>query len=204
MSATRLLVIGVVRIMQPAHGYLIRQELLSWSVETWANIAPGSIYSALKTLRNDGYLTQCDSEPNGNRPGRTAYRLTKQGEAEFFRLLREHLWTVGLDPAALMAALSFMWELPRQEVLDALENRLVQLDSRIKAGTGGADLALKNPDIPNHVREMFLVSNSRFRGELTWTRAAIKRIRSGSYTYDGEQRDWVPASAAGTKEVDID
>jgi DNA-binding PadR family transcriptional regulator len=194
MSTTRLMVIGVVRMMQPAHGYLVRQELLSWNVETWANIAPGSIYSALKTSLSNGYLIECESQPNGNRPGRTTYRVTKQGEVEFFRLLREHIWTVDLDPARLMAGLSFMWALPRQEVLDALENRLVQLESQIRAGKSGVDLALKNPDTPHHVQEMFLLSNGRFRGELTWTRAAIKRIRSGHYSFEGEGHDWRPAS----------
>ncbi len=38
MSATRLLVLGAVRIFQPAHGYLVRRELLSWDVENWAAI----------------------------------------------------------------------------------------------------------------------------------------------------------------------
>jgi DNA-binding PadR family transcriptional regulator len=199
MSTTRLMVIGVARLLQPAHGYLIRQELLSWNVEAWANIAPGSIYSALKTLCTNGYLVECESEPNGNRPGRTAYQVTRQGEAEFFRLLREHLWTVDLDPSRMMAALSFMWALPRQEVLDALENRLVQIDSQIQAGRSGVDLALKNPDTPDHVQEMFLLSNSRSRGELAWTRAAVRRIRSGDYGFEGEEGNWEPASELHAK-----
>ena len=49
MSATRLLVLGAVRIFQPAHGYLVRRELLSWDVENWAAINPGSIYNMLRT-----------------------------------------------------------------------------------------------------------------------------------------------------------
>ena len=43
MSSTRLLVLGVVRIFQPVHGYDVRRELLSWRVDQWANVAPGSI-----------------------------------------------------------------------------------------------------------------------------------------------------------------
>ena len=56
VSATRLLVLGVVRIMQPVHGYDVRRELLSWGVEESANIKPGSIYSALKVLHKDGLI----------------------------------------------------------------------------------------------------------------------------------------------------
>ena len=33
MSATRLLVLGAIRIMQPVHGYEVRRELVSWRVE---------------------------------------------------------------------------------------------------------------------------------------------------------------------------
>ena len=43
MASTRLLVLGVVRIFQPVHGYDVRRELLSWRVDQWANVAPGSI-----------------------------------------------------------------------------------------------------------------------------------------------------------------
>ena len=46
MSSTRLLVLGVVRIFQPVHGYLVRRELLTWYVEEWASVNPGSIYNA--------------------------------------------------------------------------------------------------------------------------------------------------------------
>ena len=47
MSATRLLVLGVVRMFGRAHGYQVRRELLTWSADEWANVQPGSIYHAL-------------------------------------------------------------------------------------------------------------------------------------------------------------
>ena len=56
MSTTRLLVLGAVRIFQPAHGYLVRRELVTWHVDDWANLNPGSIYNALRTLARDGLL----------------------------------------------------------------------------------------------------------------------------------------------------
>ena len=56
MSSTRLLVLGAVRIFQPIHGYDVRRELLSWRVDKWANVAPGSIYNALKTLTKEKFL----------------------------------------------------------------------------------------------------------------------------------------------------
>ena len=48
--------LGVVRIFQPVHGYDVRRELMTWHAEEWANVAPGSIYNALKSLARDGLL----------------------------------------------------------------------------------------------------------------------------------------------------
>ena len=56
MSASRLLILGVVRFMQPVHGYDIRRELTEWRAEQWANISYGSIYFALKKLSEEGLL----------------------------------------------------------------------------------------------------------------------------------------------------
>lgn len=64
MSATRLLVLGVVRMYGRAHGYQVRRELLSWSADKWADVQPGSIHHALNLLE------QIDVEPgDGGRTG---------------------------------------------------------------------------------------------------------------------------------------
>ena len=44
VSATRLLVLGAIRTMQPVHGYIVRRELVSWRLEETTNVKPGSIY----------------------------------------------------------------------------------------------------------------------------------------------------------------
>ena len=56
MSATRLLLLGTVRIFQPVHGYFVRRELMSWHADSWANLNPGSVYNGLRSLARDGIL----------------------------------------------------------------------------------------------------------------------------------------------------
>jgi DNA-binding PadR family transcriptional regulator len=56
LSATRLLVLGVVRMYGRAHGYQVRRELLTWSADKWANVQPGSIYHALKKMTAEDLL----------------------------------------------------------------------------------------------------------------------------------------------------
>src|SRR3954452_16732179 len=89
MSVTRLLVLGAVRIFQPAHGYLVMRELQSWQVDEWANLKPGSIYNALRSLTKQGMLVEEAGEKGG---GKTVYRLTDDGETEFQRLIRDAIW----------------------------------------------------------------------------------------------------------------
>ena len=55
---TPLLLLGVVGILGPVNGYQIRRELLSWQVDKWANVNPGSIYHALGKLSDSGDLTR--------------------------------------------------------------------------------------------------------------------------------------------------
>ncbi|MEP6842094.1 MAG: helix-turn-helix transcriptional regulator, partial [Pseudolysinimonas sp.] len=81
MSAlsTRTLVLGVVKIFGPANGYRLRQELLSWNVERWAALNPGSIYSMLGTLAKDGAVTRHElSARNGERAA-TVFTITEAG-----------------------------------------------------------------------------------------------------------------------------
>src|SRR3954453_16102826 len=104
-SATRLLVLGAIRIMQPVHGYDVRRELLSWRLEELANVKPGSIYGAIRTLAKDGCIEVHSRESDESRPERTTYVLTGEGEKEFQVLLRQSWWTVSAGTEPLVPAL---------------------------------------------------------------------------------------------------
>ena len=191
VNATRLLVLGAIRIMQPVHGYDVRRELVSWRLEDHANVKPGSIYGAMRTLEKDGCIAVHARESAESRPERTTYVLTGEGEKEFQILLRESWWTRsnGTDP--LVPALCLLQFLPRDEMVRALQARIGQLESEleslgfqrgtIKDGATGADGA-----IPEHVREIFDFLAGKLRAELDWTRAFQKRVRDGSYRFAGD------------------
>jgi DNA-binding PadR family transcriptional regulator len=192
MSTTRLLLLGVVRIFQPAYGYQLRRELLTWNVETWANINPGSIYTGLRTLAKHGFLMELE-EGAGNKPGRTSYKLTSDGETEYFTLLRKALWSVdGFHPDQMQAALSFLWSLRRDEVIAALESRIVQLEQYAKVEPFTERQILEDPGTPDHVLEMFRISHARDLGELEWTKSFRDRVVDGDYSFAGEPPHWLP------------
>lgn len=193
MSTTRLLLLGVVRIFQPAYGYQLRRELLTWNVQDWANINPGSIYTGLRTLAKHGYLQEIEQD-GAHRPGRTSYKLTADGETEYFSLLRGMLWTVdGFHPDKMQATISFLWSLRRDEVIAALEARISQLETLLKSEPFAERQISEDPATPNHVVEMLRITSARDRGELQWTHEFLARVHAGAYAFAGEPADWVPS-----------
>jgi DNA-binding PadR family transcriptional regulator len=191
MSATRLLVLGAIRILQPVHGYDVRRELVSWRLDEIANVKPGSIYSAIRTLEKDGCIAVHARETEDSRPERTTYVLTGEGEKEFFVLLRQSWWSFTAPIEPLAPALCLMLFMPREELVSALQSRVAQAEGRlseiafirasIKDGATGAD-----GGIPEHVREIMDFTSTRTRAEIEWTKAMQKRLRDGAYHFAGD------------------
>jgi DNA-binding PadR family transcriptional regulator len=189
MSVTRLLVLGAVRILQPAHGYLIRQELISWQADEWAHLNPGSVYNALRSLARDGLLRAETAPPAGAAApsARTAYRITPAGEEEFLRLLRQGLGSVKPhQPEWLRAGLAFSWALPRQEVLEALAARQHQLEARLASVRSCREDIRSQPRGPAIVVEHFWLHEAHLAGERDWMTALTARITAGEYGFAGE------------------
>jgi len=188
MSATRLLVLGAVRIFQPAHGYLVRRELLSWDVENWAAINPGSIYNMLRTLTRDGLLEEVDTADVGKGPARVAYRLTADGETAFLGLLTSALWDIAeRDPYLLPAGLCFVTMLTRKQAVEALEGREAAIALRVRSMQARSRMLLEQRRVPPHTVELIDLGIAHLTGELSWVRAAKERIEAGHYRFAGER-----------------
>ena len=189
VSATRLLILGAVRIFQPVHGYFVRRELMTWRADEWAHLNPGSVYNALRSLARDGFLRE-DSDDN-----RTTYRLTADGETEFLHLLRRALWHI--DPFgqdSLLAAISFMPALARDEVVAALEHRIAVIETGHRSLDYDIRALTQDGTKPPHVGELLRLSDAWQQGELEWTRGLLERIRGGEYVFTGEP--WVAPDTA--------
>jgi DNA-binding PadR family transcriptional regulator len=174
MSATRLLVLGVVRGYGQAHGYLVRSVLTEWAADEWANIKWGSLYHALRQLATQGFLTET-AGPNS--PGRVDYQLTDLGETEFQRLLREGLRTPKHRPDELYAALAFLPAIPRAEAIAVLTERLTLTR---KTGETARRQAMNRTN-PPHVGELFGHWSRSAAADASWTRALLAKLHDGAY-----------------------
>ncbi|HET9140463.1 PadR family transcriptional regulator [Actinophytocola sp.] len=190
MSATRLLVLGVVRMYGTAHGYQVRRDLLTWSADKWANVAPGSIYHALKKMATEGLLEQVEVEP-ATGPDRTGYRLTPDGETEFQVLLTRALSEVHedvQDGASLSAAIIFLPTLPRARAVSLLEQRVTRLEGQranvvtvLAKGTEWGQ--------PEHVSELYRLWLVTLDATIAWTAGLVETLRTGAYVMADDAPD---------------
>jgi DNA-binding PadR family transcriptional regulator len=182
VSATRLLVLGVVRMYGQAHGYQVRRELLTWSADKWANVAPGSIYHALKKMAREKLLEEVETgEAQG--PDRTAYQLTPDGETEFKVLLGKSL-SEGDDSAQgsyrLAAAVVFLPALPRAQAIGMLQHRVVHLRGQ-RASIRNAIENSTGWGQPEHLGELYRLWLASVESCLDWLEGLVTRLENGKY-----------------------
>lgn len=191
MSATRLLVLGMVRAHGRTHGYRLGADLHAMGADRWANIRWGSVYHALRHLTKRGLLRAFDDAPGDNGQPRTEYELTEDGEREFMALLRATVRAP--DPHADMrtAGLAFLPALPRSEALSLLDERLTTLESQLtelKTGPEGVALTtmVDQGSVPSIVGELYGMWGHLIDSEIRWTRGLVQRLRDGAHTMAGE------------------
>lgn len=180
MSTTRLMILGLVYWMQPVHGYDVRRELESWHADEWANIAPGSIYHALRKLAEEGLLEEVATERVGARPARTTYRITAKGEAEFTQLLWRYWWDYQPPFDPFLAGFAFLPHMPRVEAVAALRNRARVLRTIVEMRQVALATEFMRQRKPAHVGWQFELLIDRLTVEIAWCERVAARLEAGA------------------------
>lgn len=187
-TTTRMLVLGVVSIFEPANGYQIRRELLSWGVEQWADLKTGSVYSMLATLTKQGLIVRHDLLDAGRRVA--VYALSPAGRAEFEQLVATALdGSRGMDRKLFQVAMNFAPFLPRARVVAGLQSRIARADEAlhdVRAKITGAE------PIPPHVLRFLTFDVSLLETEINWLRDLVTSIEAGALVFLGEPGGWSP------------
>ncbi|MFI6577342.1 PadR family transcriptional regulator [Nocardiopsis sp. NPDC050513] len=186
MSAIRLLVLGAVRLHGRAHGYQVRADLEHWGAHEWSTAKPGSVYHALKQLARQGLLVAHEVAPStAGGPPRTEYEITARGTDEYLSLLRAALSSHDERLDVLSAALGFMVDLPREEVLGLLRQRVTGLESW-RGGVLDHYDPERGPAGDDHIGEILDLWTHTAESDAAWTRALIRRIEDGAHAFAGE------------------
>ncbi|MEO6956049.1 MAG: PadR family transcriptional regulator [Antricoccus sp.] len=198
---TTMLVLGAVMLFEPVNGYQIRRELLSWGVEDWAHLNPGSVYSMLAGQAKQGHLIRYDI-PDGKRTV-AVYTSTAKGRRDFADQVKSALITVDpLSTLSVHTALTLVALLPRALYQEALQIRLAELD-RIMADY--ASMANGDwPHVPDHIAPLMQGRMLSMRTEQAWVRGYLKQIEAGEFGFAGEPMSWQMADDDPGHEMDAD
>ena len=189
VPTTRMLLLGAVSLFEPVNGYQIRRELISWRVDEWAHVNPGSIYAGLATLTRHGLLERHDLV-DGRREV-AVYELTAGGRTELDRLVVQALEEVDVhDRVAFQAAFGMLPHLDRERAVAALERRRTALATQIESFVSGADDPANGPP---HARRGWSLWLDLARAEDGWLVETLRQVRTGElrFTTD-EDWDWQP------------
>lgn len=183
---TRLLLLGAVSLFAPVNGYQVRRELMTWEVDSWANIAPGSIYNGLTTLARRGDLIR--HEIHDEARDVAVYEVSEQGRQEFARLIETAVTTVSLTmPIAFHTAMALLPLVSRTEARRLILTRLERLDDvrqhYADAPTGSA---------PPHVDALTTLWSRLGAVEYEWLTRLVFQIGDGEFDFAGEEPRWNP------------
>lgn len=191
MSAIRLLVLGAVRQHGRAHGYQVRNDLEFWGAHEWTNAKPGSIYHALKQMAKEGLLVADEVAPSAvGGPPRVEYEINDKGTEEFFVLLRAALSSHEQKSEVLTAGLGFIVDLPRDEAVALLEQRIAGLE-QWRSSVTEYYTPEDGPGQLGHIGEIMNMWLHSADGGAEWTRGLIERIEGGAYIFAGEGEPFV-------------
>jgi DNA-binding PadR family transcriptional regulator len=199
MSAltTRILVLGVVKVGGPANGYQLRRELLSWDVERWAQLNPGSVYSMLATLEAQGLIEKHELPAAEGDRAATVFTIAPPGEAELLRVVTESLREVpdSGDLLPLRVAFNFSSFLRRADFLAAVRTRRTTLISGRPLFDEQVEQLARSQSVPPHVGLELGLEARVADAQIAWLGEIIDVVEAGGLYFVGEDDkvSWRPA-----------
>jgi DNA-binding PadR family transcriptional regulator len=131
MSATRILVLGLLAVRGPMHGHQLRRVAEMINIESWGDVKVGALYGAIHRLEAEQLIHPLRSEQQGRFPARTVYGITDDGRQELAILRSRALQEARLAPDPFDVALTFV-DAPLGEVELLLAQRRAALTAQLQ------------------------------------------------------------------------
>ena len=107
MNLTRLMALGILARSGPSHGHHIRRVADVTNVGEWGGVSVGALYRELRAMEREGLVEAARTEKVGNRPERTVYAITDEGQLELTTLREQAIRPLESGPNPLGVALTF-------------------------------------------------------------------------------------------------
>jgi DNA-binding PadR family transcriptional regulator len=173
------LAISVLALLEerPMHAYEMYQLLVKRHTHWLVKVRPGSLYHTVERLARQNYVRATGTEREGNRPERTTYEITPQGNEALTRRvaagIEEYVHEYPLFPVVLSEAHNLEVEdavLRFRRRIDDLERWITEIDEAL-AGAAARE-----------VPEVYWMGGDYLRTQLTaerdWLVTTVERIES--------------------------
>ena len=107
MNLTRLMALGVLARSGPSHGHHIRRVADVTNVGEWGGVSVGALYRELRAMEREGLVEAARTEKVGNRPERTVYAITDEGQLELSTLREQAIKPLLSGPDPMGVAMLF-------------------------------------------------------------------------------------------------
>jgi DNA-binding PadR family transcriptional regulator len=162
---------------EPMHAYEMYQLLVKRHTHWLVKVRPGSLYHTVERLARQNYVRATGTERAGNRPERTTYELTPEGDAALTRRvetgIEEYVHEYPLFPVVLSEA----HNLEAEDAVLRFRSRIVDLERWVsEIDTALADARARQ------VPEVYWMGGGYLRTQLIserdWLATTIERIES--------------------------
>lgn len=130
-SPLALVVLGLLA-EQPLHPYALRLRIRERAHDRLPGVRVTSLYDAVRRLAAKSLISPHDPRQDGRRPERVEYSITAAGRSTLTDWVAESLADIEA-PEEFPAALSFMYTLGREQVVQLIATRLAALGASIDA-----------------------------------------------------------------------
>ncbi|MFI6868664.1 PadR family transcriptional regulator [Nocardia sp. NPDC050406] len=195
-TALTPMAIAVLALLEerPMHPYEMYQLLTLRREDYLIKIRPGSLYHTVDRLAEQELVHAEGTGRAGNRPERTSYRIADSGRAA----LRARVASILVQPEReypiFPVALSESHNLPRQQVIDALRQRITALDLDI-AELDALRAWTRHKGVPRRYWMVLDYIHTQRDAEVTWLRGFVEELESGELPweeFDPETGDRLP------------
>jgi DNA-binding PadR family transcriptional regulator len=187
---------------RPMHPYEISSTLRQRGKEESIKLNFGSLYSVVAALEKHGLIVEQERVREGNRPERTIYAITEEGEAEFEDWLADLLRSPATEPDSFESALSLMAGLPPDETAALLEERTARLDLEQRRIQSSLDWSREH-GLPDVFLIEAIYRATMVRAERDFTARLASDIRSDALGGTSSWRRLHELRAAGMPMQDI-
>jgi DNA-binding PadR family transcriptional regulator len=167
------------------HPYQMQRLLRDRHKDELLVLKRGSLYHAIHRLLGAGLIKAVKVGRSGRRPERTTYRITREGEQELIRWLRQMLANPKRESSEFMACMSFLIHLEPDDAISQLEERAQQLEQQIREIRERMSVVVARVTRINMLESEYLVA--MLDAERKWIQGLLRQLRLGELKWDLQQ-----------------